>query len=312
MSDPQVFQFGSVVFPLADQAAGTSLLSVCDPALAKLIDFLAFEIDTKLSTALTGTLSSGALPVGKNIAMRLSVHPTEGHTKADLLKWPLFCMWRDTSKMSARTLNWRQDVHTLGWCYVLPPMTLQWADKFAHVLHAVVDIVNGALNYGFDPAYNSGERILGANNISSAQCTQAKYGPYKLGDQTDTIFHGIFGEIEVVEQQRPNNTGLSDFLGADVTVTHQSEDDVSTVVAANAIVGATSLQVTSSAGFAALDVVRIGKDTARDELVSVTAIPSATHLTLGAPGLAFAHTAVQADVVAREPITIVSAKTDVG
>lgn len=312
MSDPQPFQFGSIVFPLADQAAGTSLLSVCDPALAKLIDFLAFEIDSKLSTALTGTLSSGALPVGKNIAMRLSVHPTEGHTKADLLKWPLFCVYRGTSKMSAVTLNWRQDVHTLEWCYVLPPMTLLWADKFAHVLHAVVDIVNWSLAQGYDPLYNSGERVIGANKIASAKCVQAKYGPYKLGDQTDTIFHGVFGEIELVEQSEPNTTGLLDLTGADFAVTQQSLDTVSTFVAANAIVGATSLQVASSVGFKLLDVIVIGQGTAREERLSVTAIPNTTHLTLAAPGLVFAHTALQADVVATSPVTIVSAKSEVG
>jgi hypothetical protein len=310
MADPQPFQFGSMVFPLPEQVSGASLLSVCDPALGKLIDFLAFEIDTKLAKVITGAMRP-AMPVGKNIAKRLSVEPTDKHTKADSLAFPLFGIWRDESKHTNRTLNWRQDAHRLGWCYCLPPMTLEWADKFAHVLHAVVNIVNGALHQGYDPLFNNGERIVGDNEISSAKCTSAKYGPFQIGDQTDTIFYSVFGEIELIEQTEPNTTGLTPLQGLDLTVKQQALPDLTTRVTADASAAATSLQVASSEGFVEFDAVRIGEGTAREEVAIVSAVPDTTHLTL-ASGLSFAHTAAQADVVKRDPLLMLQAKSDVG
>jgi hypothetical protein len=58
--------------------------------------------------------------------------------------------------------------------------------------------------------------------------------------------------------------------------------------------------------------ISIGFGTLRAEYASVTAIPNSTHLTIAAPGLVFAHTLAQADVVTQAPIDIVNAKTDVG
>jgi hypothetical protein len=234
MAEGDFFQFGNVVFPLADQAAGASLLAVCDPALAKIQDYLAFEIDHWLDKVVTSTLSRGTPPVGKNIAMRLSVEPVILNVKADQLRFPLFCVWRNESAHSDRTKNWRQDVHRMSWSYSLPAMTLEWADKFAHVLHAVVDIVNYALHAGHDPAYNNDEHVIGDNQITSAWTLSTRYGPYQLGEMTDTKFYSVFGELQVVEQSRPTRLGLPDYAGSSLSVTDEStqENNPTTVVEA--------------------------------------------------------------------------------
>lgn len=222
MTDFDSYQFGGVVYPLPSQTAGTSLRAVCDPALDKLIEFLAFSIDLKLGTALKDAVAAGNPPIAFNVKKTLGVDPIANVAKSEQVSFPLFCIWRDKSSMSQRTLNWRQDIHKMGWAYMLPPMTLEQADKFSHVLHAVVTIVNESLNQGFDPAYNSGERVVGGNLIVSARCTEARYEPYRLGDLTESHFHSVFGDLEVTEQGEPYTTGLTPITGIDTTITDES------------------------------------------------------------------------------------------
>lgn len=220
----QPFEFGNVVFPLTAQPTAGSLLAVCDPALAKLIDFLSFRINAYIATALRDVTGGKNPPIPITIRRALSVDPIANVTTTEQVAFPLFAVWRDRSKMSDRTLNWRQDVHDMGWAFMLPAMTLEQGEKYAHVLHAVVDIVNTSLRQGYDPAYNSGERIFLTTNISKAMCTEARYEPYKIADLTETRFYSVFGNLEVVEQQEPYTVGLSTFVGADLTVTQQVDD----------------------------------------------------------------------------------------
>lgn len=218
------FQFGSIVFPLAEQVKGTSLLSICDPALANIINYLSFEINLKLGKVLTSVTKAGNPPIAFNIKRVLSVDPMTHAQNFDQIGFPLFAMWRDRSLMSGRTLNWKQEVNTMQWCYTLPAMTLEQSEKFAHVLHAVVAIVNTMLHEGHDPAYQDDIRVIGANEIASARLLEATYGFHKIGDQTSTVFNSVHGKIEVTEQTMEYTVGLPVSTGTAVTITQQSTD----------------------------------------------------------------------------------------
>jgi len=91
------FLFGGVLYPLGEQPVAESLLQACDPALAKLIDFLTFEINLKIGLALTSAVARGNPPIAMNIRKVLTVDPFTHAEKAEQLAFPLFAMWLGTT-----------------------------------------------------------------------------------------------------------------------------------------------------------------------------------------------------------------------
>lgn len=222
MAEYDEFDVGGAHFPLSDQAAGASLLALCDPALAALIPFLAFRINRGLAEALKGAVAAGNPPIGANIRKTFSTDALTNIAKAEQTAFPFFCVHRKSALFSDRTGNWRQGKATLGFAYVLPAMTLEQAEKFSHVLHAVAGIIEHSLYIGFDPNYNDGERLLDVSGIASARLIEVRYEPYRIGDLTDTHFHAVVGDIEVVEQVMPTTTGIQTLSGTAVKITDES------------------------------------------------------------------------------------------
>lgn len=221
MAEREEFDVGGVHFPLEDQATGTSLLAVCDPALSALIAFLAFRINAHLAAALTGAVAAGNPPIGMNIRKTFSIDAITLIAKAEQTSFPFFFVARKRVRFNDRTANWRQGTGVLTWGYVLPAMTLEQAEKFLHVLQAVTSIVEHSLYLGFDPNYNGGERMLDSG-IVSARLTDARFEPYRIGDLTDTHFHAVVGEIELVEQVMPTEAGMQTLTKTSVKVTDES------------------------------------------------------------------------------------------
>lgn len=310
------FQYGATVFPVAAGTAVT-LLPSCDPSLAKLIDYTAFMIRRYLDDAVVDVADlkktdNQAIPIESAIEMVAPVNP-DTIARAEQFQFPLWCMWRKSAVYSERTGNWIQDVSMVGAAYIFPPLSAIQSIRLTSALTSVSQIVNYAINTGHDPAYNSDERIVRDNNISKVRLLSADFGHFDFaGKQTPPYFPAWVGEIELTEQQTPYVVGLTNLTGSDVTVTHQAKDSASTIITANAAIGATSIQLASSAGFIAGNTVEIGHGTARAEFAIVNSVPNATHIVIAAPGLVFAHTAAQADAVTESPVTIVSAKTEVG
>lgn len=225
MADFEIFQVGDLAFPLDAVPSNSALLGLADPGLAVLLNYLEFEINRKLGDFLSSATGRKNPPVATNIRKVLWLDPILNVEKADQVAFPLFCLWRGESKFSSKSLNWRQDANVMGFSYSLPAMALEQALRVAPVLHAIVTIINESLYQGFDPAYNNGARILGEDtNITSARCTDVRYGVLQLGDLTDTHFQSVFGKLEVIEQTRPNEDGLTTLTGTDFTVTDMKND----------------------------------------------------------------------------------------
>lgn len=94
------------------------------------------------------------------------------------------------------------------------------------------------------------------------------------------------------------DTGAAPVTARAYKPTSYMKPHLTTTVAIDSAAGGTTLNVTSSTGFAIGDVVSIyGSSLAREEQVTVTAIPDAVTLTVST--LAGNHTAVQADTVER-------------
>jgi hypothetical protein len=308
------FQYGATVYPL-DVGANSSLLPVCDPALAKILDYLRFVLRKYAERAF---LSTFAIPATDRTKVAIEsvveqVAPIDPDTIAlsEQFTFPLLCGWPKSVKYNHRTLNWICDVRTVGLAYILSPLAAHQSVLWTPFLNSVSQICNGALKAGHDDDYNDGERIVADNKITSAILKTADFGHFKFGDkQTPPYFPAWVAELELIEQQTPYTVGLTPLQGIDLTVKQQALPDLATRVTADASAAATSLQVASSDGFVEFDAVRIGEGTAREEVAIVSAVPDTTHLSL-ASGLSFAHTAAQADVVKRDPFLMLQAKSDV-
>lgn len=222
MAAYEQFDVGGIHFPLGEARPGASLLTACDPALEKILSFLAFRIDYALGDALTGALQAGAPTVGRNVRQTFSTDALNNAAKAEQVSFPFLSVYRRRSRFEDKTTNWRQDSSTLGFSYVLPAMTLEQAEKYSHVLHAVAVIVEHSLSLGFDPSYNQGERLLDSAGISSADVVDVKYELFRIGTATDTHCHAIIGDINVVEQVMPTLSGLQPLTGINLKATDES------------------------------------------------------------------------------------------
>ena len=215
------YDVGAVHFPLLEADAGASLLAQCDPALSKIISFLAFRIDRGLGDSLVGAVQAGAPTIPRNVRKTYSTNALVNISKGEQAQCPFLAVYRQKSHFADRTTNWRTDSTTLGFAYVLPAMTFEQAEKYAHVLHAVAVIIEHSLYMGFDPNYNDGERLVDVG-IASAKLTEAKYEPYRLGELTDTHFHAITGDIGLVEQIMPTEDDLQPLTGINLKLTDES------------------------------------------------------------------------------------------
>lgn len=310
------FQYGASVYPI-DPSGAPTLLSVCDPALAKILDFLKFSILKYANAAVTTMLS---IPSTDRSTVTIQsavgeVIPVDPDTVAKVyeLQLPLLCGWPVSTKYDDRTLNWTSDIRLIRLAYVLPAFTVMQSAFWSPLLNSISQICNAALKAGHDVDYNADERILKANSISAARLVSAEFGSYDLHNKREPPYFPCWiGELELVQQVQPYSVGDIPFAGADFTASHQQRGNISTFISADAIVGATTIRIGSTTDVQEKDILRIGEGTGRDEQVSVVTITDGTHLVIAAPGLAFAHTSAQADTVTRVPVQIIDAKSDVG
>lgn len=307
------FKYGNTVFPI--QNSSPTLLTSCDPSLAKILDYLSTMITAYAGEALLSlgeirATDNQAMPLQRAVAMVAPIEP-DTIAKVEQFQFPLVCAWRKSAKYEERTANWISDVTKLGFAYILPPLTGHQSIIYTPFLNSVAQLCNYALNTGHDVAYNNDERIALNNNISRLRLLTGTFGSYDFaGKGLPPYWPAWVAEIELTEQQTPYVVGIPSLTGTDFTVTQQ-EKETSTVITADAALAATSIQVGSTAGIGPKDVLVIGLGTARQELVTVDSVTDVTHLALQS-GLAFAHTAAQGDAVQTPPLTMIQARTDVG
>lgn len=217
------FQIGGAQFPLVAAPSNPSLLKVADPALAKILDFFSYMITTYVGDALVAAAALGHAPITDAVAQVAPINP-DVIAKAEQWQFPLLCGWRQSSKDNDRTLNWRQGVAMVGLAYILPPLSPTQRVTLEPILSAVGKVCNYAFAQGTDPGYNAGERIFLTASISRARLMTEQFGTFKFSDAKEDYFPSWLGELEVTEQVEPYTVGLSDFAGADLTVTQQADD----------------------------------------------------------------------------------------
>lgn len=224
------FRYGNVNYPLPSQPADTNLLAVCDPTVAKLLDFFQSILGTYVARAFLSA-SQGVTPITDMIGTAISIDPSL-ISKVDQLKPPIFAVWRKKSTKSQRTANWQHSVWTMGTAFILPPFSAEQAIKFHPILNAIEQTISSRVHYGFDPSYNDGERICLDNNIAAFRVLSSEIGRWDVSKDLD--FHGWFAELELTEQEMPTTEGLEKLSGISYKVSDESASPGNPVEVVNA------------------------------------------------------------------------------
>lgn len=217
MAEFQVFQYGGVQYPLIAVDPGTELLSICDPILATLLDFFEYRIGYYLGDVLTSASTGGHAPITSAVETKIAVDP-EILSKADQFKFPLLAVWHMRSDLRDQSTNWRERTRRLGISYVLPPLSAAQEIRILPLLSSVEAVIDHSIKQGFDPGFNSGERVF--LDTRKAQLMTGSIGRYPFGDTID--FHAWRGEMDLVETMRPTSDGLSEYVGSSITITDES------------------------------------------------------------------------------------------
>lgn len=226
------FKYGKVQYPLAAQAGDASLLAVCDPAVAKLLDFWQSILTTYLAPALLSA-ASGVAPITEIVGTAISINPADV-AKFDQLSLPIVAIWRKSSVKSQRTANWQQAIWKMGAAYIFPPLSAEQAIKLHPALNAVGQILSNRLHYGFDPSYNSGERIFLDNDIAACKLVSSEIGRWDVDKGLD--FHAWLGELEMTEQEMATTEGLQSLSGASFKISDESASPGNPVEVVNAVI----------------------------------------------------------------------------
>lgn len=219
MTDYAQFKYSATSFPIATPAAGASLLSTCDPVIAKLLDFIGYRIQTYVGGALVAASGSGNAPITASVGSKVPIDPVT-IAKVEQFKFPILAIWRKTSKYDQRTTNWDQETSRVGIAYILPPLTAAQSSKLQSVLVAVGRVVHTSFAQGFDPGYNSGERVFSTEDTARSRLMSAEYAHFPFEGNTD--FHAWIGEAEIAELTVPDTDNLHDFTGTDTVITDES------------------------------------------------------------------------------------------
>lgn len=199
------FKYANVNFPLRSQDPETDLLPICDPTVAKLLDFFQSVLETYVEPALLGAAGSGFAPITQMVGVAVPIDPSL-ISKIDQLQLPILAVWRKKSTKSQRTANWQQSAWTMGTAFILPPLSAEQSIKLHPILNAVEQTISNRIHYGFDPAFNDGERVFLDNDIASCRIVSSEIGRWDVSKDLD--FHGWFAELELIEQEMPTTEGL--------------------------------------------------------------------------------------------------------
>jgi hypothetical protein len=215
------FNYGLAAYPLPTVTSGSSLLKTCDPALAKILDFLKFAIETYAGDAIESAASLSKAPIASAVVQVAGINPG---IIAKMEQWPFPSLfgWRTKAKHEGRTFNWVEDVSNVSIAYILPPLNASQSILFLPLLTSIAHVCHYALKAGHDPAYNSDERIVVDNGMTSARLLSGEYGAFQFEDAKDSYFPSWVGEIELIEQTLPNTTGVADLVATDFTITNQN------------------------------------------------------------------------------------------
>lgn len=221
------FQVGNVISPVTAGTAGTSLIATCDPALYGLGSYFFAVLRAKLDTA----FAAAAQFVGHTHAVGEVVYQDPREFWPRTWIWPLLALWRANESWEQQTLAYDRCNAVVKGVYVLPPLTYEYFGRIAHVRHAVVTALRGALEAHGDPSYLSGADVLSALGIERIWLTKAEFESVP-SENMQQVHPTVAFELALSERQMPNTTSsdISTATNFNTTIDFDDTPDYTDVV----------------------------------------------------------------------------------
>jgi len=216
MSDYEAFRHGGVTYPLPASTA-SSLLRDADPALYFALEYLSAVLQLHLGARLTAQAALEGLTIASAVAQKLHSEPAP-FLYADQLRFPTLAIYRKNETYTDKAVSFAHDAGEWEYAYILPPLTPRQIDKLGPILRSAAQIVRHAVDQGWHPAYNSGQKVWTDAGVSSIRVVGVRYGGYEPIAEISTYYRAIVGTMQVVEREMPYEEGFELFDGGAATI----------------------------------------------------------------------------------------------
>jgi hypothetical protein len=121
-----------------------------------------------------------------------------------------------------------QDTGEWEFAYILPSLTPHQQEKLTPILRAAATSIRHAVEQGYHPLYNSGEKVWTTAGLHSVRVSNIRYGGYEPISEVGSLYRAIVGTMQVVERERPIPAAfdaLEDASGAIDVVDHSDPNN---------------------------------------------------------------------------------------
>lgn len=175
------------------------------------------ELNDTWATVAAGTELAGTAPV----VTRLPLEPTTQILEQWKASMPLLCVHRTgEAKYEERTLDYTHKVQQWGVHYILPPMTLDYLDRFSAVPEIFANTVSLCIRQRGHKAYESGTLQFGdgRGRLEYIKLLTHQAGQATFGTPDGALFMASALVIETGETENLDSSQYTDFDGADWSV----------------------------------------------------------------------------------------------
>jgi hypothetical protein len=223
MADYESFRHGGVTYPLPASTANP-LLRDADPALHHALDYLAAALHIYIGARLTAQAALEGLVVAAAVAQKLHTEPAP-FLLADKFTFPALAVYRKSETYADRTIAWAGDVAEWEFAYVLPPLTPRQIERLTPILRSATQAIRHAVDQGFHPQYNGGQKVWAAAGIESIRITSVRYGGYEPISEIPNYYRAIVGTMHVAERGMPFEGDFDALDGVDGAVDVLADDE---------------------------------------------------------------------------------------
>lgn len=229
MANPDLFQHGSIVYPLP-AATTNPLVADADPTLSTILAFFSYILDKYLGARLKAQAALHGINIAHAVMRTIAVEPTPD-ILAENFQFPLLAVWRVKDADNGFTLTWNNDAGEMRFAYVLPLLTAKQKVELLPILRSVGRTLAYAFREGWDPGFRSGQQVWKAAGVQQLVVREMRYGALEALNQEAPAYRALIGTFEMFEREGFAPGTNDPFGGADLEVDAVDRDGNATPVA---------------------------------------------------------------------------------
>lgn len=226
---PRYDKYGDVTVPTTAATAGATLATECDPTIDGLVADFKSIINTKCAAAYAAAMGTGYKSTSGLVVDLTFTHEPDPSIAKMTWSGPALFLWRAQERYFKRT-NVHNDVEaTVKLAYVMPPMTIEEAQKYGQIRTAIRTCLLGFIENKGDPVRKPGT-LLSAYGLDSFNWTGAQFGYWDNQLQVTMPFAVLDMTALMRERHEWVLTQYGALTRADTTVTSKDDTGETTVL----------------------------------------------------------------------------------